>query len=100
MLGGPPGTVGRGGPMPAITGTPPEGKVLENEDLEKLEYELREYNEIDRVPVANVMEEAAALGYPPDRGHSCRLHRPVPRAGQGSCRHLHQRRSGRVRALG
>ncbi|MFC4902738.1 hypothetical protein [Kocuria oceani] len=37
---------------------------MENEDLQKLEHELREYNEIDWVSVGNVMQEAGALGYP------------------------------------
>ena len=37
---------------------------MKNEDLQKLEHELREYNELDWVPVANVMTEASDLGYP------------------------------------
>ena len=37
---------------------------MENEDLQKLEHELREYNEIDWVSVGIVMQEAGALGYP------------------------------------
>lgn len=50
--------------MPVIAGTAPEGKVMEDEDLQKLEHKLREYNEIDWVLVANVVQEAGALGYP------------------------------------
>lgn len=37
---------------------------MESEDFQKLEDELREYNKIDWVPVANVMTEASDLGYP------------------------------------
>ena len=37
---------------------------MKDADLEKLEHELREHNEIDWVMVANVMQEAGALGYP------------------------------------
>ena len=54
----------RGSPIPAISGAPQEGKAVENEDLQKLEHKLREYNKNDWVLVTDVMAEAAELGYP------------------------------------
>lgn len=50
--------------MLGVSVAPQEGKVMKNEDLPMLEHKLREYNEIDWVPVSTVMTEAADLGYP------------------------------------
>lgn len=50
--------------MPVISAAPQEDTAMDNDDLQELERTLREHSAIDWVPVAQVMTEAAALGYP------------------------------------